>query len=190
MSGLRNLLWLLPLLAVLSWSVWSKPVVRFLTPPGSLDFLASDQVKKKVGSAETFSLEQVLFTQLTNGARDWQIKTNRLYTAENPDKMQLETVEAGVFEGSAQKFHITGNQGEYDNKKKVLVLEKNVRVESAEGYIVQSDHLRYNDLNRKITTKSPVHIIADGMDVRGKGLVYDVKQGTYDVGGRVKVQSW
>jgi LPS export ABC transporter protein LptC len=190
MTGFRNLLWILPLVSLLGWPLWGQPVIRFLTPPGSFDSQAAVKGKKRVAQAESFSMDQVLFTQLTNGSRDWQIKTNRLYTAQNSDKMQMETVEAGVFEGNSRKFHITGEEGVYDNKKKVLVLEKNVRVEAEDGYIVHSDRLRYDDGARKITTKSAVHITADDMDIQGKGLVYDIKKGAYEVGGRVTVQSW
>ena len=189
MTGLRNLLWLLPLIFILSWPGWGKSVIRFLAPPG-IDSQVAGQVKNKRAPAESFNMDHVFFTQLTDGRRDWQIKADRLYSAPDPAKMQMESIAAEVFEGSLRKFHITSRDGVYDNKKKILELEKNVRVEAADGYVVQSARLRYDDRARKITTRSAVHITADDMDLRGQGFVYDIKSGSYEVGGRVKVQSW
>ena len=90
MTGFRNLLWLLPLVSLLSWPFWGKLVIGFLTPPGSFDSHTAAKGKKKLAQAESFTMNQVFFNQLTNGNRDWQIKTNRLFTAQNPDKMQME----------------------------------------------------------------------------------------------------
>lgn len=186
MTGVRNLLWLLPLALLVGWPLWGGPLTSFLAPRGGFDVAA----QPRNGQVKSFSMDGVFFTQLKRGVKDWQITTDHLYTADDPDLMQMEQVEAAVFEKTQEKFHITSQNGVYDTKKEVLTLEKDVRVRSDEGFVVTSSRLRYYDKQRAIKTDTPVHIVGKDMDIRGKGLVYDLNRATYEVGGRVKVQSW
>ena len=108
MTGFRNILWLLPVTLLLSWPVWGGAVTRFLTPRGGLvsSLAAPSPATAKDGAG--FSMEGVLFSQLKNGALDWQIQAKHLSSGEDPDRMQLETVEAQVFKNGQRKFVITG----------------------------------------------------------------------------------
>lgn len=186
MTGFRNILWALPVALLLSWPIWGGTVSRFLVPvgdPASSLVAPSQETTKGAG----FTMEGVLFSQLKNGARDWQIQARRLYTGEDPDRMQLETVEAQVYKNAQRRFVITGQEGEYNSKKKVLLMRNGVKVQAENGMLVQSDSLSYDDQSRKITSKAPVQITDKGIVVHGKGMDYDMQQGSYDVGGRVKV---
>jgi LPS export ABC transporter protein LptC len=186
MTGFRNLLWLLPLSLLLSWPVWSGSFIRVLSPRGGL--AASDAaLRATAGNGAGFSMEGVLFSQLKNGARDWQIEANRLYTQEDQDKMELEAVEAQVFKGAERRFVIIGQEGEYNSKEKILTMRKGVTVQAENDFLVQSDSLTYDDQTRKITTRTPVQITSKGMNVRGQGLSYDMEQDSFDVSGRVRV---
>jgi len=185
MTGFRNILWLLPVGLLLSWPVWGGSITRLLAPRGGLTATLAAPQATTTGAG--FSMEGVLFSQLKNGVRDWQIEAKRLYAGEDQDRMQLEAVEAQVFKGAARTFVITGQEGEYNSKAKILTMRKGVRVQAENGVLVQSDSLSYDDQSRKITTRAPVQITGKGMDVRGQGLAYDMEKDSYDIRGRVKV---
>ncbi len=187
MTGFRNILWLLPVTLLLSWPVWGGAVTRFLTPRGGLvsSLAAPSPATAKDGAG--FSMEGVLFSQLKNGALDWQIQAKHLSSGEDPDRMQLETVEAQVFKNGQRKFVITGQDGEYNSKKKILILRNGVKVQAEKGFLVQADSLSYDDQARKITTRAPVQVTDKGIDIHGKGMDYDMQKDSYDLGGRVKV---
>jgi len=186
MAGSRNILWLLPLGVILFWPLWRGPVLRFLAP-GNVADSASVAGNRATDEGQSFSMEGVFFLQLKNGVKNWQIEAARLYTGEDPDRMRLEQVQAQVFQGERRKFRITSQEGEYDNKKKVLALEKDVEVHAEDGYRISAEALNYDDDARNIWTKSPVRITGRSMDVSGQGLLYDLKTGSYDVRGRVKM---
>jgi LPS export ABC transporter protein LptC len=82
---------------------------------------------------------------------------------------------------------ITGQEGEYNSKKKILTMRNGVKVQAEKGVLIQSDILSYDDQAQKITTRAPVQITGKNMDIHGKGLDYDMQKDAYDVSGRVKV---
>ncbi len=185
MTGFRNILWLLPVTLLLSWPIWGRAITRVLAPRGGLAVSLAAPQATTTGAG--FSMEGVLFSQLKNGARDWQIQARRLYAGEDQDRMQLETVEAQVFKNAERRFVITGQEGEYNSKAKILIMRNGVKVQAENGMLVQSDSISYDDQARKITTTAPVQITGKGMDIHGKGMDYDMQKDSYDVSGRVKV---
>jgi LPS export ABC transporter protein LptC len=186
MTGYRNILWLLPVALLLSWPIWGGSASRFLVPRGGLG-VGAPLAAQAAGTGAGFSMEGVLFSQLKNGVRDWQIQAKQLYSGEDQDKMQLVTVEAQVFKNAERRFVITGQEGEYNSKKKVLVMRNGVKVQAEKGFLIQSDSISYDDQARMITTMAPVQITGKGMDIHGKGMAYDMQKDAYDVSGRVKV---
>ncbi|MHB1380004.1 MAG: LPS export ABC transporter periplasmic protein LptC, partial [Desulfurivibrionaceae bacterium] len=97
------------------------------------------------------------------------------------------TVEAQVFKNAERRFVITGQEGEYNSKQKVLTMRNEVKVQAEKGMLIQSDSLTYDDQARKITTLAPVQITDKNLDIRGMGMAYDMEKDSYDVSGRVKV---
>lgn len=185
MTGYRNILWLLPVALLLSWPVWGGAFTRVLAPRGGLATNLAAPQAATTGAG--FSMEGVLFSQLKNGVRDWQIQAKRLFSGEDQDRMQLVTVEAQVFKNTERRFVITGQEGEYNSKTKILSMRNGVKVQAENGMLIQSDSLSYDDQARKITTRVPVQITGKGLDIHGKGMDYDMQKDAYDVSGRVKV---
>ncbi|MFA6283716.1 MAG: LPS export ABC transporter periplasmic protein LptC [Desulfurivibrionaceae bacterium] len=185
MTGYRNILWLLPVALLLSWPIWGGAFTRFLAPRGGL--AAKSRAPQAAAAVAGFSMEGVSFSQLKNGVRDWQIQAKRLYSGEDQDRMQMVSVEAQVFKNAERKFVITGQEGEYNSKKKILAMRNGVKVQAEKGVLIQSDSLSYDDQARRITTMAPVRITGKDMDIHGKGMDYDMQKDSYDVRGRVKV---
>ena len=185
MTGYRNILWLLPVILLLSWPIWGGAFTRVLLPRGGL--AAHLAVPQATTTGAGFSMEGVSFSQLKNGVRDWQIQAKQLYSGEDQDKMQLVAVEAQVFKNAQRRFVITGQEGEYNSKKKILTMRNSVKVQAENGMLIQSDNLSYDDKTRKIRSMSPVQVTGKGMELRGKGMTYDMQKDSYDVSGRVKV---
>lgn len=187
MSGYRNILWMLPVALLLSWPVWGRPITRLLAPRGSRELSAAQIVSPAKTSGGGFSMEGVLFSQLKNGAQDWQIKAKRLFAGEDQERMQLVSVEAQVFKNAERKFVITGQEGEYNSKKKNLIMRNEVKILAESGFVVQSDSISYDDQAGIITTLAPVQITGKDMDILGQKMIYDMRNDSYDVSGRVKV---
>ncbi len=190
MSGFRNILWLLPLALLLLWPLWRGPLGGFLAPADLPAAGRSAEGRQEAPEGQSFSMEGVSFLQQKNGVRDWQIETARLHTGDDPELMLMTQVEAELFQGERRKFRIVGKEGQYDGKRKILTLRRDVQVHSEDGYLVLAELLNYNDQKRTIWTRKPVRITGRNMDIRGQGLAYDLNRDSYEVSGRVKVRTW
>lgn len=186
MTGIRNILWLLPLLLVVTWPLWGGPVEDFLTPPKHSD--SAEQ--STVPSPKNFSMDGVVFHQDKQGIKDWRIKTKRLYTEGGESRLKMEKVEAAVFREQQPRFHITSKSGLYDSKLQLLTLMDNVKVENGEGYEIRTPVLQYDDRNREIETDAPVQIDGKDIEITGKGLRYNMDSGAYEIGGRMQFRAW
>jgi LPS export ABC transporter protein LptC len=191
MRGRKNILWLLPLALFLLSPLWRGPAGRWLAPP------AYGPAAGGVGGegpqpVKSFQMTAVLFSQHRAGEEDWQIRLARLSSAvDNEDLLFLQGVEAQFFAEGRRKFLISGDHGRYDSGSRILTLEEDVRVLAEEdGFLVQGESLRYNDASRLISTEQPVRISGENMNLSGAGLVYDMERGSYEVAGRLRVETW
>lgn len=188
MTGIRNVLWLLPLALLVSWPLWGPCAKDFLSPRGGFETaVASGQDK-----AKTFTMSDVFFTQDKKGVRDWRITAERLHTANGESKLQMQRVDAVVYDEdeAEKKFHITSEAGLYDTDEQILTLTDNVRVTTTQGYEIHSPVLRYLDKSGEIKTDERVRITGEDIDISGQGLMYDMKSGAYWIGGRVRFKTW
>lgn len=181
MTGARNILWLLPLLLLVSWPIWGERVTLFLSPHES--FNSSD--KASVPPPRNFSMDDVVFLQDKQGQRDWRIVTKRLHTVGDQSKLQMESIDAVVFREQESRFHIISDSGLYDTEAEVLTLTDNVEVKTAEGYKIKTPVLQYHERGQKIKTESAVDISGKDIKIKGRGLTYDMQSGAYRIGGRL-----
>ena len=185
MRGVRNLLWLLPLGLCLSFPFWQGPILRLLAPHGKLEPLLTGAPKP---SPSSFSMDGVLFSQYKNGVQDWEIRTDRLCTGTTEDILLMDRVEGQVFSGERRKFLITGQEGEYDTKARVLTLRRDVTIRSDAGHLIHAQLINYDDQTRKIATSGPVTVTGKNMEISGRGLSYDLGKAIYEISGRVKMR--
>lgn len=185
MTGARNILWLLPVLLLVSAPAWWAPVTAFLAPRGDFAAAASEPAR----TPTSFVMDKVYFTQRRGGALEWAIHTARLSTVGSGSVMEMETVQADLFDQDRVKFHIVSNAGQYDSNELALTLSGDVRVTSNEGFTILSPLLRYFEKERSIKTDRPVFIAGRDMEIKGRGLVYNLATGAYTVFGRLKLTS-
>ncbi|MFZ5775516.1 MAG: LPS export ABC transporter periplasmic protein LptC [Thermodesulfobacteriota bacterium] len=187
MRGIRNILWLLPLVLAASFPLWRGPLLRVLTPPGKLQASLAGTAPRPIAPS-SFSMEGVLFTQFENGVQNWQIKADRLATGESEEVLMMDKVEGQVLSGERRKFLITGQEGKYDAKSRLLTLSRDVTIRSDAGHLVHAEQVSYNDQTRKIATSGPVTVSGKNMEISGKGLAYDLEKAIYEISGRVRMQ--
>ena len=185
MTGIRNILWLLPLLLVISWPLWGQLAISFLSPDESFENLG----KSAVPPPKNFSMEGVVFLQDKLGQKDWRIIAQRLYTDGGESKLQMEKIIALLFDQQEGRFHITSDSGLYDSKKQVLTLKENVQVKTAEGYEIKSPSLQYHENSQRIETDSAVQIKGKDIQIKGQGLMYNMQSGAYRIDGPLQFEA-
>lgn len=183
MVGSRKTIWLL-LLILLTSPVWWPSVVQFLTP--RMDFESSSSSSGSMSTIERFEMKGVSMIRYENGLKELAVEAARVHSTEVDGDLQMAEVD-GIFydDKGGQKARIKGDKGLYEQSKEILTLENRVSVELQNGWIMKSEALRYQIKSQKVKTSSDVVLQGKNMTVSGTGMMYDLKTGSFRVGGRV-----
>ena len=191
MKDPRNLLWILPLAALLTLPLWKPLASDFLIPERTATGTTVSALSNS-GALPATAMEGVYFEQSKNGVKEWLITADRLYSTENDSDMRFEDVNA-LFVGDAgnnEETRIRGRTARYNADSRQLTLLGKVVIQNQKGYEMQTESLEYADVDKKISTTSPVHVRWDNIEVSAKSLLYDTATGNYSLEGNVVCKVW
>ena len=178
----RNLVWLIPVLIIVTFPVWQIPISSFLAPRG----LEESSVDTGTDKEHDFVMQKVLITQNQAGEKTAEIRARQAYTSDKPDEFVLVTIDADLFDDQGDMVNIKADSGIYNTQTRHLILNKNVIVtREADKQQLFTDLLHYYDEKRIIDSPVPTRMVAEGAEIRGSSLRYDIVTGQYLVGGRV-----
>lgn len=191
MKDPRNLLWILPLAALLTLPFWKPLASEFLMP--ALETVGPSVPELTTsGSLPATAMEGIHFEQSKDGVKEWLLTADRLYSTENDADLRFEDVKA-LFLGAAGKneeTRIRGRTARYNADSRQLTLLGKVVIQSQNGYEMQTESLEYAAADRKIRTTSPVHVKGSNIEVSAKKLLYDTATGDYRLEGNVVCKVW
>ena len=178
----RNLVWLIPALMILTFPVWQKPISSFLAPRG----LEESNVAPGAEKEHDFVMQKVLITQNQAGEKTAEIRARQAYTSDQPDEFVLVEIDSDIFDEQGDKVNIKADSGFYNTETKHLILNKNVIVSrDSQKQQLFTDRLHYYDDKRIIDSPVATRMVAEGAEIKGSSLRYDIVTGQYLVGGRV-----
>jgi LPS export ABC transporter protein LptC len=187
----RNLLWIVPLTALLTLPLWKPFAVGFLIPERKETGSAAPSLtsSRALSSSE---MTGVQFEQSKNGVKEWLLTASRLYSTENDSDMKLEDVKALFFgtTGKNGETRIRSQKAKYNADTKQITLQGGVVIQNDKGYKMQTDSLEYLAAEKKIRTTSAVNIQGSNIQVSGNQLLYDIVTGDYSLEGNVVCKIW
>jgi len=187
----RNLLWQVPLAALLAMPLWKPLAADFLNPERSREDapVPSLTATRALTSSE---MKNVHFEQNRNGKQEWVLTASRLHSAEGDEDLQLVDVFARFFgtKGSNRETSIRSKKARYNARWNELRLQGKVLIQNDKGYEVQTESLVYLEKERKIKTDSKAEITGSNISVSGENLIYDVVSGDYHLEGNVVCKVW
>lgn len=179
----RNILWLTPLLLILTYPLWSIPVGHFLTPRGGFD----PEVKKGPSKEHNFNMEYVKITQNQEGKDTALISAEKARTGETPNIFLMEQVIADIYDQDGSITKITADSGKYDNRSQLLTLTDNVVVNrTSDKQFLYSDLLHYNSKDRTVHSPGATRLLAEKASIDGGSLHYDISSQTYEIADGVR----
>lgn len=181
----RNLLWLIPCLAVLATPLWRPAVARFLTSRQQ----GTEAADASKAARKDFAMTGVTLRQRKAGEEELRLTAASLRSDEKQEILSLDEVRARV-RSSKGPTDISGRTGEYDTKQEVLAMSGDVRVALPDGYELRAESLRYLAKPREMETDSAVELAGDRVRVSGTSLWYAFASGDFKVGKRVKCRLW
>lgn len=182
----RNLLWLLPLLFLMTSPVWHPLVSAFLTPRGGYNpKLAQPQEESPM---ENFILDRVAITMTSQGVEEWQIDAERAFTGTQEHGIDMEEVLAMYIGKKREPINIESRKGTYRVDTRLLILTDHVKVSKpTKNQVLLTDRLEYDDTTKKLVSPGKVYIQAPKMKIDAGHMNYDFATEGFDFSERVKV---
>ena len=187
----RNLLWLVPLAALLTMPLWKPFAADILSPARQGTPLSGSSLTNR-GSLRVSEMSGVQFEQSKNGSKEWFITASSLYSTEEDSSLQLEDVQ-GLFFGSAGtnvETRFRSQKARYNEDINMITLQGRVVIENNKGYEMHTESLEYLAAEKTIKTTSAVNIRGSNFEVSGDQLLYDTAKGNYRLAGNVVCNIW
>ena len=99
----------------------------------------------------------------------------------------MEEIEARFTGPDGRSTVLTGGEALYNTKQQIITLLDRVRVRTPNGQLMKTEALRYLVRFRKVKTAEDVWLGDEKIQISGGNLFYDLGDGNFRVGGRVKV---
>jgi LPS export ABC transporter protein LptC len=187
----RNLLWIIPLAALVTLPLWKPFAADFLSPVRK-ETKPSPPSLTGPRALSISEMQDVQFEQSKNGAKEWLLTAIRLYSEGTDSDMQLEDVEALFFgpAGENEETHIKSLRAGYNASIEKITLQGDVVIQNNKGYEMRADSLEYLAAEKKMRTTSAVTIKGSNITVSGNRLLYDTLTGNYSIEGNVVCRIW
>lgn len=177
----RNLIWLVPFSLIATFPAWKGPIASFLTPRFTEEVAAQED-----GRRQKFQMEEVTILQNKDSRITAEIRADRAFTTDTPNEYMLEEVDADLYNQSGEPTRITAREGLFAGDSQHLTLTDDVViVKESDNQRLFTDLLLYDDKNQMVRCPEKTRIEGDRVTIDGTGLVHDMVQGTYELGGRV-----
>jgi len=186
MKGTRNLLWFVPLFFLITGPIWWPQVADFLKPRGEFNLDARSPEDK----VKTFSLEEMVLTQSRGNQREMLLQSQRVFTTDSDELLQLEKVEAELYGKDGDTVQVVSGKGVLETREQKLTLLNDVLLTSRDDYTLHTNELVYNIKYKELRSDKQVRLASGSINVLGNGMTYDIASGALTVGGRVHFEAW
>lgn len=187
----RNLLWFVPLAALLTFPLWKPLAADFLNPVRQ-EIINSVSSLTNIRDLNSSDMADVEFEQNKNGSREWLLTASRLTRSEGDPDLRFENVKAVFFSSKEgrEEARVKSRNAVYNPDTQKITLKGKVVINNNAGYEMQTDAIEYLAAEKKIRTTSAVNILGNNIKVSGNRLVYDTVTGNYSLKGNVVCRIW
>jgi LPS export ABC transporter protein LptC len=132
------------------------------------------EVKKDANTGADLTLEDIHYVETKGKKKEWELKAKSGQHFREADYTTLEDLAVTFYGEEGRIITLKGNKGSMKEKKEIKVWG-DVVITSSDGYRVTTNSLLYEKERQQITTEDPVTLDGKGVQVKGVGLVVDLK---------------
>ncbi len=123
------------------------------------------------------SLQDIDYTHLEDGRARWRLVAQQVERQSESGILGLVAPQLSFYdEQGEQKGSLQAGKGEVSDDYQQVRLRGDVVLKNFAGYTLYTESLDYDHTVQIATTDESVLIVADGMNLKGTGLVYFLKQ--------------
>jgi LPS export ABC transporter protein LptC len=127
------------------------------------------------------ALQRIHYTETRDGVRRWTLEADSAKHDVGEGVTRLENIHVAFHpeNGADGDMTMTARQGTVKIEQGELSVQGDVVVRSPEGYTVETDSLQYRETERQISTKDPVRLVSEGMEMTGNGMILNIPAQTF-----------
>jgi LPS export ABC transporter protein LptC len=129
-----------------------------------------------------------VYTEVGEANAKWEVKAETATYDKKQNLAVLEMVKIKLTTSDGKIFEMSADKGQMLTKKKNIEIKGNVVITSDDGDKFSTDHLNYNDAQKKFYTDAPVTMENKRMKLTGRGLTLFMNKGELNVPSTVKAK--
>jgi len=149
------------LVAVLTWRTLAPSPTKNLSPQEPV-------------SAADLQLDRMKYTETREGVKEWELEAASVRYFQDENMVFLEKVKATFFGKNQETYVLVAERGKFNARTKAIEVFDGVKIDSSDGYRMQTRSLEYRSEKRELRTSDPVEMSGPQLDIRGTGLVVEL----------------
>ena len=129
-----------------------------------------------------------VYTEVGEANIKWEVKAEIATYDKKQNLAVLEMVKIKLTTANGKVYEMSADKGQMLTKKKSIEIKGNVIITSDNGDKFSTDHLNYNDAEKKFYTDAPVTMENRRMKITGKGLTLFMNKGELNIPSMVKAR--
>ena len=126
------------------------------------------------------------YTEVGDPEWKWQINADTAKYAKKQNLAYFDRVKIKLIRRDGETLNISGDKGIYRTDNKNAQIIGNVELVTNRGERVTTEHLDYNDAEKKVSTADPVVFTSRNLEVKGKGMTFIVAEQEVTLHANVK----
>jgi LPS export ABC transporter protein LptC len=170
--NIRNILALLITIGVSALIVTVLRNQERLSPGALLETVAPEA---------DLALQRIHYTETRDGIRRWTLEADSAKHDVGAGVTRIENIRVAFHpeNGQGADMTMTARQGTVRIEQGELSVQGDVVVHSPDGYAVETESLQYREAERQISTRDPVRLISEGMEMTGTGMILNIQEQTF-----------
>lgn len=133
------------------------------------------------------SIENFHLIEEKKGIKQWELNADRAEVINSERITRLRSISMDFFRKSGNNILVTADSGIIKNDNNDIDLKGNVKVSSNDGYVLETENLKWMSEEKMVQTDDEVDINGTDVRITGKSLTVDVENETLEIFSNVKV---
>jgi len=146
------------------------------------------------GRIPEYDVDQFDYVSVDNGIKQWKLRASRAYMFNREKLVHSRAVHALIYDGENKTTDVTGREAKYFMNRRDLEIFGNVITVLPDGFRIESEYLRYQPGEGRITIPSKYEVRGIGTENDGQkisfisyGMTYDMKDAKVFLDRQVRV---
>jgi len=127
-------------------------------------------------SAADVKLDRLRYTETREGVKEWELEAASAQYFKEDGTVVFEKVRAAFFGKNEQTYSLEGEKGRLNTQTKAIEAFDGVKLETSDGYSLETRSLRYQADHRELSTEDAVEMRGPQGKITGTGLIVNLDQ--------------